>query len=176
MPCPYDGKFNSKVKGNVNGSQLKLAGAYSQAKTTAKTPASKAKAGGRYKCKSDCNRGGEKMSPPGQGGARPFDPALRDLRMNRPAGRFTSSAPTNQRQRRLAEAGCYKLKFTRGCREAARRRRYDECGVIVVSDDLFCLWGSLVEQGAGVVYEFGEAVGEGKDAFGLAETDGVFGN
>ncbi len=29
-----------------------------------------------------------------QAGAQPFDPALRDLRMNRPAGRFTSSAPT----------------------------------------------------------------------------------
>ncbi len=28
-----------------------------------------------------------------QAGAQPFDPALRDLRMNRPVGRFTSSAP-----------------------------------------------------------------------------------
>ena len=34
----------------------------------------------------------------------------------------------------------------------------------------------LVEQGAGVGYEFCEAVGEGEDAFGLAEADGVFGN
>jgi hypothetical protein len=30
-----------------------------------------------------------------RGQGRPFDPARRDLRMNRPAGRFTSSAPTS---------------------------------------------------------------------------------
>jgi hypothetical protein len=35
-----------------------------------------------------------------QAGAQPFDPALRDLRMNRPAGRFTSSAPTERRRAR----------------------------------------------------------------------------
>src|SRR5271169_6372338 len=29
------------------------------------------------------------MLTPGQAGAQPFDPAPRDLRMNRPAGRFT---------------------------------------------------------------------------------------
>jgi len=31
---------------------------------------------------------------PGQAGAQPFDPAPPDLRMNRAAARFTSSAPT----------------------------------------------------------------------------------
>jgi len=41
---------------------------------------------------------------------------------------------------------------------------------------LFCGRGGLVEQGAGVGYEFGEAVGQGEDALGLAEADGVFGD
>src|SRR5277367_100623 len=35
-----------------------------------------------------------------QAGAQPFDPALRDLRMNRAAARFTSSAPTPNRRMR----------------------------------------------------------------------------
>jgi hypothetical protein len=44
-------------------------------------------------------RGAERTGPAemltsGQAGAVPFDPAQRDLRMNRPAGRFTSSALT----------------------------------------------------------------------------------
>src|SRR5271154_6571608 len=38
---------------------------------------------------------GVKMWTSGQAGAQLFEPALPVLRMNRPAGRFTSSAPTN---------------------------------------------------------------------------------
>jgi hypothetical protein len=34
----------------------------------------------------------------------------------------------------------------------------------------------LVEKGAGVGYEFGEAMGEGEDAFGLPQADRVFGD
>ena len=45
-----------------------------------------------------------------------------------------------------------------------------------VCADLFCRWRGGVEEGAGVGYEFGEAMSEGEDAFGLAEADGVFGN
>ena len=77
---------------------------------------------------------------------RPFDPARRDLRMNRAAARFTSSGPTLV------------------------------CGRIAICWDLFYWGGRGVEQGAGVGYEFSEAVGEGEDAFGLAEADGLFGD
>src|SRR5271155_4328425 len=37
--------------------------------------------------------------------AQPFDPALRGLRMNRPAGRFTSSAPTSAKLIQRLRAG-----------------------------------------------------------------------
>lgn len=33
-----------------------------------------------------------------------------------------------------------------------------------------------MQRGAGAADEFGEAMGEGEDAFGLAEADGVFGD
>src|SRR5271156_6975078 len=56
------------------------------------TPASKEKAGGRYKF--NFNRDEPVRQTSGQAGAQPFAPAQRDLRMNRAAARFTSSAPT----------------------------------------------------------------------------------
>src|SRR5271170_5496032 len=37
-----------------------------------------------------------------QAGAQPFEPALPVLRMNRPAGRFTSSAPANSNSKKPA--------------------------------------------------------------------------
>ena len=43
--------------------------------------------------------------PAGQAGGQPFDPAQRDLRMNRPAGRFTGSAPTEYWSERFGEDG-----------------------------------------------------------------------
>jgi len=48
--------------------------------------------------------------------------------------------------------------------------------LIVRCGGLFCGWGGLVEKGAGVGYEFGETMGQGEDAFGLPEADGVFGD
>ena len=51
------------------------------------------------------------------------------------------------------------------------------CGALVVRcGGLFCGRGGLVQKGAGVGYEFGETMGKGEDAFGLAEADGVFGD
>ena len=51
------------------------------------------------------------------------------------------------------------------------------CRALVVRcGGLFCGRGGLVQKGAGVGYEFGETMGEGEDAFGLAEADGVFGD
>ncbi len=40
-----------------------------------------------------CPYGGYLWSAPPQAGAQPFDPALRDLRMNSPLGRFPTGAP-----------------------------------------------------------------------------------
>jgi hypothetical protein len=48
--------------------------------------------------------------------------------------------------------------------------------LILICGDLFCGRRAGVEQGAGVGYEFGEAMGQGEDTFGLAEADGVFGD
>jgi hypothetical protein len=45
-----------------------------------------------------CNYGVAELLTPGQAGGEPFDPALRGLRMNRAAARFTSSAPTDSEQ------------------------------------------------------------------------------
>jgi hypothetical protein len=48
---------------------------------------------------------------PGRAGEQPFDPAPRDLRMNRAVARFTSSAPTWLRVEVVAGLNCSLLDF-----------------------------------------------------------------